>query len=170
MGRLHRLFDHSKQLLTQLIQVHFSPQRRAKGFQRLLGIIFAPVEAPINEPLDALTKGLKQGSDDQRRADEDHAIVWPEQTGEQGLSGEDQREVDDQQSRSEQAVDQRAIDDDVDIPEAIAQDGDTKCNGKSYPSNAIDNIPPDNRLVLPFREKSSNDEQQHHQKKGTIPS
>src|SRR5437764_2636009 len=27
--------------------------------------------------------------------------------------------------------------------------------------------PPDNRLVLPFREKSSNDEQQHHQKKGT---
>src|SRR5260370_5540769 len=53
MGRLHGLLHHLQQLRTQLVQVHLIAQRGTESSHDLRCIIFAAIEAAIDDPLDA---------------------------------------------------------------------------------------------------------------------
>jgi hypothetical protein len=54
MRRLHRLVNDCYELLTQLAQVYFITQRGAEGRYDFGCVIFAAVEAPINELLETM--------------------------------------------------------------------------------------------------------------------
>lgn len=55
MFRLHRLLDHTYQLLAQLLQIDLVTQGRTKGGQRPGGIIFATIKAMVDDLLNAAT-------------------------------------------------------------------------------------------------------------------
>jgi hypothetical protein len=57
---LHRLLDHREEVLAQLRQVHLAAQRGAESRHRASGIILAPVEAPVDDGLDAMAQGLEE--------------------------------------------------------------------------------------------------------------
>jgi hypothetical protein len=121
MSGLHSLLYYGKQMPAQLFHIYFSPENRAKGGQRLLGIVLAAIEPPIHEGLKAVTQGLEQSGHNQCRANKHYAITPPEQTCQQGLSGEHEYEINDQQDRGQQTIDQRAIDQDINIPQSVTQ-------------------------------------------------
>ena len=57
MCGLHRLLDHCQQMLAQVIQIYLIPQGGAEGRRSLLGIIPAPIEAPVNDRSDLTAHG-----------------------------------------------------------------------------------------------------------------
>ena len=66
MRWLHRLMDHCYQVFTQRIQVNLVAQSRAEVRDNFGSIVFATVEAPIDDPLNAMSQGMEEGSDSQR--------------------------------------------------------------------------------------------------------
>ena len=70
MGRLYRLMDHCEQCLTYLIQFHLVAQGSAEGSQRAGRIIFAAIEATINDSLNPTAQGLKECSNGQCRSND----------------------------------------------------------------------------------------------------
>ncbi len=65
-SRLHRLLNNPQQFPCQLVQLHLVAHRLPEGGQRLLCVILATVEAPVDELLNALTQGIEQGSDPEK--------------------------------------------------------------------------------------------------------
>ena len=90
---LHRLLHDSQQLLAQLVQVHFLAQGGAEGCHRLGGIIFAAVEAPINDPLDTLAQRSEQGCAGQGGDDDGHTGVLADEATQQRLQPNHQAHV-----------------------------------------------------------------------------
>ena len=89
---LHRLLYHCEQLFAQLRQVELVLQGRTEAGQHSFRVIFAAIEATINDGLDALAQGLEESRDDQRRDDNWHRRV-PGDPLEDKLEAEDQRQV-----------------------------------------------------------------------------
>ena len=70
MGRLHCFLDHRKESLAQLIEVDLIAQRSTEGSYDLRRIIFAAVEAAVNDGLDAAAQRLEYCVDDECGSDE----------------------------------------------------------------------------------------------------
>jgi len=122
MGRLHRLLDYCFQALCQSVQVNFIAQVGTEGFECADCIVLASVKAPVNSVLNAMTQWLEERSNQQRGAND---YQW----GVQDLSGQpvherlqtnDTTEVDYGQQYRQRTIDKRAMDDDINIPEASA--------------------------------------------------
>ncbi len=124
MSGLHGLAYHDQQLLIQLVQIHLLAKRLTEACQDLGRVILAAIKPSIHHLLHAPAQGLEQRGDDQGGDDQHHCVVRTEQAGQQVLPTEDEPEVDNQQARGEQAIDQRAINQHIDIVEAISQHGD----------------------------------------------
>ena len=92
----------------------------AERGEGLLGVVAAAVEAPVDERLDAPTGGAEERGDGEGRAG-DGEIVAAGEAAEGGLEREDDPEVETREERGDGAVDDSAIDDPVDLVEAIAQ-------------------------------------------------
>ncbi len=140
MRGLHRLVDDREQPLPHLLQLHLIAHGRAEGGQRPLGVDRAPVEAPVDRRLDATAKWCDQRGDQQGGGDDDHRLLpclpclprlprLPRLCRLRGerlqhrLRREHEGDIDRRQRRRERAVDQRETDEDVDVEEAVAQDG-----------------------------------------------
>src|SRR5215213_8868830 len=63
--RLHRLPDHTYQVIAQSVQVGLVSELGRESLQRLCCIILPPVEAPIYEALDVMPQGVEQRGDRQ---------------------------------------------------------------------------------------------------------
>jgi len=70
---LHRLVDHRHQLGRERVQVDLIAQAGAEHLDRVGRIVFAAVEAPVNERLDAAAGRLEQGRHRQGRGGHDQA-------------------------------------------------------------------------------------------------
>ena len=118
MRGLHRLLNDSQQVLTQLIQVDFLAQGGAEGCHGLSSIVLAAVEAAINDPLDAMTQGLEEGRDYQRRGDNDQGILLllSEESAQQGTEDEHDAHVEQGQDHGQGTIDQRATNEDINLP------------------------------------------------------
>src|SRR5829696_5540252 len=60
VGGLHRLPYHSHQIHLQRLEVRLVPQLDGEGFQGLPCVVFAAVEAAVDEGLDAAPQGVEE--------------------------------------------------------------------------------------------------------------
>src|SRR5215218_3936157 len=121
MHRLHRLGEHAEQLAVQAVDVHLVAQMGGEALERERGVVLVPVEAPVDHPLDPSARGPEQGRDRERRSGDCEARVLSQRVDDQ-LQHEDGQQVGGAEQRGEPAVDERAVDDDVDVVEPVAQD------------------------------------------------
>ncbi|HVF78545.1 MAG TPA: hypothetical protein VNA28_09625 [Solirubrobacteraceae bacterium] len=117
----HRLRDDRAQLAAKGIEVDLVAQARAEGRQRAGRVVALAVEATIDERLDAASGRPEQcchrergAGDRQSRALSQRRQHQPEQ--------QHQSEVGARERQRQHAVDERAVDDDVDVVQAVAQD------------------------------------------------
>lgn len=66
MLRLDCILQQDKQVLSQVVQVHLISHINSELGQHLLGVIFAAVEATVNEILDSPSQRVEQGYNRQR--------------------------------------------------------------------------------------------------------
>jgi len=123
MGGLHGLLYDRHQLLAQLVQVHLLAQRLTEACHDQGCVILAAIKPSIHQLLHALAQGLEQSGDEQGGDDKNHRIARSEKAGQQVLPAEHQQEIGTQKSRGEQTIDQRAIDQHIDIIQAISEHG-----------------------------------------------
>ncbi len=160
MGWLHRLLHYCHQMLTQGCQVHFIAQGRAKCLQYASGIVFAAVEAPVDHGLNTKAQGLEQRGDHQRGHNERNSVGLMKQSAQQGLQAKHQASVDERQQDSERAVNQCAVNNQINVPEARAHDCKTNrnWNGEQYErKNDVAEYVTDRALPDGGQEKSKQD-------------
>jgi len=80
-------------------------------------VILAAVKAPIHQILYTPAQRYGQRSDNQGGDNQDHRVVFSEEAGQQVLATEHQREVHGQLARRGPARDQRALDNDISLPD-----------------------------------------------------
>ena len=78
----------------------------------------APGEATVDEALQRQTEGLEQGRDYQRRGDNHQGtlLLLVEETAQQGTEDEHEANVDQGQDYGQDRIDERATNEDIDIP------------------------------------------------------
>ena len=116
MLRLHRVLHHGDEVFSQLGQVHLIAQRGAERLHDLRCIILPTVETAVNDGLDAMVQGLKQGRNDEGRDHDCDRVILVEQPLAQGLQSKNEAEVDQTQQNRQRAVDQRLVYEDIHIP------------------------------------------------------
>ena len=72
---LHRLLHNRHEVLTHVLQIYLLAQCGAECGERLLGIIFLAIEAPINERLQTPPHGQDERGYRQRRDDQHDWIM-----------------------------------------------------------------------------------------------
>src|SRR5690242_13600297 len=126
MRWLHRISYDMQQLVGERLQVNLLPERRRQPGQRAGGIIAAAVEAAINASLEATAQRLKERGDNKGRRDDSQRRFLPNASHclDERLSANHTKEVDASEDGSQRTVDQCPIDEQIDVKELIAQDGD----------------------------------------------
>ena len=121
MRGLHGLIDYCHQLLTYLFQVDLVAQRCTESCQRARCIILAPVEATVDGLLDAPSQGLEEGRNHQSGDDRHRRrLLLAGDDTKKLLQQHHEADVDTCEDYRERAVNQRAIDENIDIPQAVA--------------------------------------------------
>ncbi len=77
-------------MFPQLVQVDFIAQCCTKSCQRSSRIILAPIEAAVDQCLDAPPQRVKQGSNGQRGDDNGHIIRVADEPTQESLRPDDQ--------------------------------------------------------------------------------
>lgn len=115
MRWLHSLLNHHQQLPAQLIEVHLISECSAESGQRLLGVMLFPVEAPVDDLLNAVAQRVEEGGNRQRREDNTHWLsVLASEEPNQALQSDGEARVECSQNARKQAIDQRAVDNAID--------------------------------------------------------
>ena len=105
----------------QRSQIHLVAQARRERLERALGVVLAPEEAAVDRRLDARSGRAEQSRDGEGRAGDREARVAGDSTQQQ-LQEQHAAQVGGGEDRGQRAVDQRAVDHDVDVVQAVAQD------------------------------------------------
>ena len=100
-----------------MIQVHLLAQRCTVGCYDLGGIVLAAIETAVNDGLNAMTEGLEEEKNDQGGDNNGNITVLVDDCSKQVLQGKDEAEIDHGQQSGQTAIDQCAIDENVDIIE-----------------------------------------------------
>src|SRR5258708_26395930 len=129
MRWLHGLLYHCHQVLTQLVQVHLVAQRCTERWHDLGGVIFAAVEATINDPLKTMAQGLEQSRDGQGGDDDGHTAVLADDAPQQRLQANHQANVDYRQDERERTIHQRAVDQTIYIIERVTENRNPNTDG-----------------------------------------
>jgi hypothetical protein len=90
---LHRLLDYRNKMLTQLAQVQFIAECRSERFQRFGTVILAPVEATVDDRLDAMAQGLEECCNDEGRDHDSDSVILVEHPLEQRLQSKNEAKV-----------------------------------------------------------------------------
>src|SRR5438874_2488149 len=138
MTGLHRFIDDREQILAQLAQVNFIPQRCAERLQRFSSIILATIETSVDDGLNASSQGLEESRNGEGRDHKGDGRLG-ELAGEQAYQRaetDDQTNVDQSQQDCERAIDQRTIDHNINIPQPRAQNGNGEKNGDNGEGHA----------------------------------
>ena len=121
MRGLHRLLRDTAQLGAQRVEVDLVAQPARERRERLRRVVAAAVEAAVHRRLDAGARGPEQRRDRQRRR-RDREPGVRRQRLEHELEEQHDHEVGGGQRGRQRAVDERAVDDDVDVVEPVSQD------------------------------------------------
>src|SRR5215208_2617752 len=136
VGWLHRLPHLPYQVVAQGVQVCLVPEPDREDFEGLPRVVLAAVETPIYEALCATPQRVEQGSYDQSGGDYGQLglLLLASESAEGRLCGRHATEVDHCQHRSERAVDQRTINEEVYVVEVVLEHSDAHRHG--YTSEA----------------------------------
>src|SRR6266511_6009820 len=115
-GRLHRVADHREQVVPELGQVDLVAKPGAEGLKGAGRVVAPPVEPPVDERLDAPAGRAEQRRDDERRARDDHRV----RRSREGTEPDRQPRVDASQHHREEDVNEGAVDDTVDVVQAVS--------------------------------------------------
>ena len=118
---LHGFRYHRQDAVGEGFKVHILPQAFGKRFQCLFGVVFLTVEAPVYDSLHAGAQWRGDGYDRQRREHQGELAPGGEIMQQQAGS-KYKEQVQRSQDKGKEGIDQGAPDDQVDIPQAIAQD------------------------------------------------
>src|SRR5579863_550731 len=91
-------------------------QRVAKSCQGASCIVLVAVEAAVDDVLDTMAQGLEEGVNGEGRDHDGHIVIQVDKSAEQILQGKDKAKVYEGQANSQAAVDQCAIDEDINVP------------------------------------------------------
>ena len=106
MSWLHRLLDHRNQLLTQLAQVHLTTQHRTECGNCSSSIILASIEASVNDPLDATSQRLEESCDYERRDDNGHIVILPNDATQEILQEQNTADIQERQYARQNTINQ----------------------------------------------------------------
>src|SRR5205809_3061767 len=126
---LHHLLNPRRQLSAYLVQVHFIADNCTKCSDRAGCVILATVEATVYERMRAIVQWLEQ-KPYQKRGSDNRQLVSPYEgeTACNVLEREHADFVDHSQHNRQGAIDQRAVNDEINVIEPVAQNG--KANGE----------------------------------------
>src|SRR5256885_13395187 len=118
MRRLYRLLHDCQQMLAQGCQVHFMAQGGTESRHRASSIILAAIETVVDDGLEAMAQGVEERSDGQRRGNNDDWRLrgLPGELAHKRLETNYETDVDQGQQDRQRAIDQRAVDQHIDIP------------------------------------------------------
>src|SRR6266699_3032315 len=104
---LHCFLDDRYQMLAQLVEIDLITQCRAESCESLGSVIFAAVEAAVDERLDAPSQGLKEGSNGERRSNNDDGRLCflPGEQTYKRLQTDHQAKVDQGEQGRQRAID-----------------------------------------------------------------
>src|SRR6266513_5982267 len=126
---LHRLLNHCHQLCAKLVQVHLIANGRTKRSDRAGCVIPATVEATVDQRTSAIMQWLEQKPYQKRGSDNRQLVSLYEcETACNVLEREHADFVDHSQHNRQGAIDQRAVNDDINVIEPVTQNG--KANGE----------------------------------------
>jgi len=124
--RLHRLLDHADQARREFIQIRLVTAGRGEVGEGLGRVVLFAVEAAVNHVLHPAAQRREQRGNGERGDDSDHfGPLLAGDGAEQALQQHDAEEVDQPQRCGEHAVDQRPANDNVNVPQPVAQDRDS---------------------------------------------
>ncbi len=135
MRGLDRAVEDSSQIAVERVEVDLLAEPSAEGLEHARAAVAAAVEAPIDRAQDPAAGEAEERGDSERRAGDSQAGVRRER-GEGELEQEHGGEVGAGQHRRQRPVDQRAVDDHVDVVEAVAKDRDRRGHRGPMPFTA----------------------------------
>jgi len=102
-------------------------QDGTESSQRAGGIVLVAVEAPINDGLHAVTQRLEERRNDQGRDDDDDRLrSLPTDESKQAFQPNNQAQIHRRQEQRKPTIDQRLVDNRINIPQPVAQDRNAK--------------------------------------------
>jgi hypothetical protein len=162
-GRLHRLVHHGEQLGRQGVQINLVAEADAEGLHRRGRVVPAAVKAPVDHCLRAASGRLEQGRHDQGRPSHHPARRVAAHPAEQLPQHQHRAAVDGAQEGAERAVDQRAVDQPVDVVQPEAQDRDA-CSDRDQG----DDQPIEHGNQAAVREQDVAQQQKHEHQRGGV--
>src|SRR5690606_32526783 len=113
VSRLHRLLNHIDESNRQPVEIDLITKDAAEGRQHLLGVVLAPVEAPVDESLDARAQRLDQGGNYQGGDDDRQTIPLAYEQAEDPFEHDHAAHVDRHARRRKGTVDQGPVEDNL---------------------------------------------------------
>ena len=129
--------------------------------QRFVGRRSAPVDQLVGPSLDPLPHRLKGDRDQRRRDDRERQVELPTRTN-KGADPHYDADIDDRDKRGKSAVNERAVDDQVDLIEPVLEDGDRNRSGDGQQHDGDDQIV-ERQLGLEDRHKALHCREQAHE-------
>ena len=129
-----RLLEHTGHAWQDLVRCICLRDLARESGEHLVWGGAIPVHEPVGNLLDTLTNGLEPNRNDDRRDDRQPEIRLATATNQRADADRD-TDVDGGDECRKDAVDEGSADDDVDVIEAVFQDGNTDCRGYSQHGN-----------------------------------
>ena len=123
MRGLQRPADDFAELGAERLELDLPSQAGAECLERAGGVDLRAVEAAVDERLDPPPGGAEKGGDGEGRSGDGELVPLCE-GAERGLEPDDDAEVEARERCGQEAVDERAVDDPVDLVQAVAEDRD----------------------------------------------
>src|SRR2546425_1871239 len=121
--RLHRVADSNEQLAPKGVEVDLVAQAERERVERACGVVAGPVEAAVYAALDAGAYRIEKRHRGQRRQ-RDRELVPLGERAQHPLQADDRGDVERAKGHDRRAVHERAVDEDVDVVQAVTEDGD----------------------------------------------
>jgi len=94
MRRLHCLLHNRYKVFTQRVQINLIAQSGAEVRDYFGCVVFAAIEATINDPLNTMTQGLEEGSNCECGDYDYDIVILVDDSPEQVLQDKDETKVD----------------------------------------------------------------------------
>src|SRR5215210_6328655 len=139
VGWLHRPPHDPDEVVAQGVEVRLVSELGREALQRLYRIVLPTVEAAVDKALDAAPRRVEQGGYRQGGGHHHELGTLAGQSAEEQLEHDDAAEVEAREHRSERAVYEGTVYDEVYVVEMVAQDRYANCNRQAHDTGYYQN-------------------------------
>src|SRR5579875_724850 len=127
--RFDGVLDDSEHIVGQRLQVDLISEVSAERAEDARRVVLAAIKAPVDEALDTGAPGIEESGDAKSGDSDGNLRVLAGDGAEDCLDGDDTEDVDADQRDGERHVDQRVIDEGVDLPQPVTKNSNRKGDG-----------------------------------------